>query len=119
MANKKVKFLGITVYKKKTKGNKTRYKFLGIPFASKIKKNLKDKYYFFGIRVFIKRFKEQKNEVIVVKNKIKVSKDRKKLNIAIQFDGGVGDYLISSDFVYLLRQYIGYEVKIYIENILF
>ena len=56
MANKKIKFLGITVYKRKTKGNKTKTYILGLPVWKKVSANNKKKYYLLGFRVWKRKF---------------------------------------------------------------
>lgn len=68
MSDKKIKFLGITVYKRKTKGNTTITRFLNVPVWKKVKGLNKNKYYLFGVRFFLqkKHWNNQKMDVCYI-----------------------------------------------------
>ncbi len=105
MSDKKVKFLGITIYKRKTKGNKTTTRFLGLPIWKKVSKKGSKKYYFLGMKVY-------KKNLDILHSRQAPSKDIfnlncNELNIAIKLEGGLGDFIIASNFLYLLKNKIG------------
>ena len=76
MSDKKIKFLGITVYKRKTKGNTTITRFLNVP----VWKN---------------------NDTRKVTNQTKENfKENNILKIGIKLKGGLGDILIGLNYLY-------------------
>lgn len=76
MSDKKIKFLGMTIYKRKIKGNKTITRFLNIPIWKKKNTN---------------RYINQSNGN---------SKDDHILKIGIKLKGGLGDILIGINYLY-------------------
>lgn len=55
MSDKKIKFLGLSIYKRKTKRNKTVFRILNVPVWMKVNSGRKKKYYFLGIKVYQKK----------------------------------------------------------------
>ena len=76
MSDKKVKFLGITIYKRKTKGNTTTTSFLNIPVWKK------------------------KNTNKVINQAKENFKDNNILKMGIKLKGGLGDILIGINYLY-------------------
>ena len=133
MSDKKIKFLGITVYKRKTKGNTTITRFLNVPVWKKVKELNKNKYYLFGMQIYNKKTSCIRNK-IENDNKSIITKiveghvdswyglDKNKLNVAIKFSGGLGDILINYNYIdKLIKKYKNDNINFYIcgnENIL-
>ena len=105
MSDKKVKFLGITIYKRKTKGNTTTTRFLNIPVWKKVKKLNKNKYYLLGIKIY--KNKIQKNTNDNVQTKIRYVEQRKYILVSetsskellIVNTDSIGDYILFRNFL--------------------
>ena len=92
--------IGHLLYHNKRRGNKIILSILGLPLYIKKYDGHHAYYSVCGIRI-LKKAKQ------IVTNDIKL--DAKTLNIAIDLRGGLGDQIINANFVYLLRQKIGYD----------
>lgn len=106
MSDKKIKFLGMTIYKRKTKGNKTITRFLNIPVWKKIHGNKKNKYYLFGAKVY-KKDTTIKNCNNTVYTKIQYVEQRKYILVSetspkellIVNTDSIGDYILFRNFL--------------------
>ncbi len=116
MSDKKVKFLGITIYKRKTKGNKTTTRFLGLPIWKKIRLGEKTKYYLLGIRIFKKqklKIQEiEKVQYIEQRKYIVIDADTPKEILIVNSDS-IGDYILFRNFlkeIKLSEKYKNYKL---------
>lgn len=97
MADKKVKFLGITVYKRKTRGNKTKTYIFGLPIWKEIFKNNKKKYYLFGIKIYKQLYRENIKLSEQCKD-ILLSEETPKEILIVNTDS-IGDYILFRNFL--------------------
>lgn len=87
-------------YRNKRCNNKVILSIFGVPFYTKKYDGHHAYYSVCGIRIL------RKAKETVVNN---IQLDTNTLNIAIDLRGGLGDQIINANFVYLLRQKIGYD----------
>ncbi len=99
MADKKIKVAGVSVYKRKTKGNKTKTYILGIPVLKKKCKGTKQKTYLFGVPV-----RKKKIKISYSPNKMFV--DDGVLHILFLCKGGLGDICLELNYIQSLHQKI-------------
>lgn len=95
----------------KQRGNKRIIFVLGLPVYTKKEDRTHIYYSLFGIRLFKKdKLNLPKSHLQKKKPKVlNVNLNSKELNIAVCLYGGIGDMLINANFIYLLRQKIGYN----------
>ncbi len=103
MVDKKVKIAGVSVYKRKTNGNKTKTYVLGIPVLKKKRKGTKQKTYLFGVPIRKKKIN------MSVENELISSIPHDRLVIGFKLKGGLGDILISANYLFEIRELIGYD----------
>lgn len=119
MADKKIKFLGVSVYKRKTAGNKKTTRVLGIPVLKRVEKNGKIRKYFLGIKYAKKRLNPpqtppQKTEY----NDKYYGLNNSKLNVVIKFSGGLGDLIIGWNYAKkLIQTYSDPNVCFYLSGV--
>lgn len=87
-------------YQNKRRGNKVLLCLFGLPVYIKKYDGHHAYYSVCGIRIL------KKAKQLVINN---INLDSQTLNIAIDLRGGLGDQIINANFVYLLRQKIGYD----------
>jgi len=107
--DKKVKFLGVTFYKRKTKGTKTKTSILGIPVMKKVSSNKYKKYYLFGIRFWKKKQKsiniiEKVTTKYVEQRKYIVLKETSPKELLIVNTDSIGDYILFRNYLKEIKQ---------------
>lgn len=116
MSDKKVKFLGVSVYKRKTSGNTKTTRVLGLPVLRRVEKNNKLKKYFLGVKYAKRRLnvpdipEGHPNEWYHL--------DRSKLNVMIKLSGGLGDYIIAINYINkLIQKYGNKNIRFYLSGV--
>ena len=100
MSDKKVKLFGLTIFKRRTKGNETTTRVFNIPVWKKVKQNGGKKYYLFGIKVLKSKLNTINNiSQSGTNSSIKISFSNKELNIAFFLTGGIGDFVIAGAYI--------------------
>ena len=84
-------------------------KCFGIPVYRCQEENGLQKKYVLGIRYHTENIAQQEAPVLVKKVKDVFNLSNNELNVAIKLEGGMGDFLISANYLWLLRKFIGYN----------